>query len=257
MSYGILTDLTKCIGCEACVNACKEINNLPREKEYNKLTSTTWTYIKKVQGVNIRQQCMHCIDPTCVSVCPVGAFEKTAAGPVIYHEDRCMGCRYCIMACPFEIPTYEWDKILPRVQKCIMCYEKRVSQGQEPACTSVCPTGATLFGERDRLITIARQRIEESPGKYVDQIYGLHEAGGTSVLYLSDIPFEQLGFKNAMKDMAYPVLTWRVLSKIPNVVSIGGVTMFGIWWIINRREKMEKVRNGELTMEEAFGEEEK
>lgn len=252
MSVGILTDLTKCIGCEACVTACKEINNLPSDggKELN---ATTWTNIRRQHGVNIRQQCMHCLDPACASVCPVAALEKTDTGPVIYHEDRCMGCRYCVMACPFEVPKYEWDKVLPRVQKCIMCYEKRVAKGEQPACTSVCPTGATIFGDRDKLIMTARRRIEENPGRYVDHIYGVQEAGGTSVLYLSDVPFEKLGFKAARTD-AYPKLTWQVLSQIPTVVGVGGVAMVGIWWIINRRITMEKIRNGELTEEEAFGE---
>ncbi|MDZ7290251.1 MAG: 4Fe-4S dicluster domain-containing protein [candidate division KSB1 bacterium] len=253
MSVGILTDLTKCIGCQLCVWACKEINELPRDDGAKKLSATTWTTIERRNGVNIRRQCLHCLDPTCVSVCPVAALEKTKDGPVIYHEERCMGCRYCIMACPFEIPKYEWDSVLPKVQKCILCYEKRLAKGQQPACTSVCPTGATLFGNRDELIALARRRIEDNPGRYVDHIYGLREAGGTSVLYLSDVPFEQLGFKYAKADVAYPKLTWQVLRQIPNVVSVGGVLMFGIWWIINRRVTLEKVRNGEMTEEEAFG----
>ncbi len=254
MSFAILTDLTKCIGCQACVWACKEINGLPREDGAKQLSSTTWTTVEQRHGVSIRRQCMHCLDPTCVSACPVAALEKTKEGPVIYHEERCIGCRYCIMACPFEIPKYEWDNVLPKVQKCIMCYENHVKKGEQPACTAVCPTGATIFGKRDELIDIARHRIEQDPERYVDHIYGLHEAGGTSVLYLSDIPFEKLGFKDARTDVSYPKLTWQVLSQIPNIVSVGGVAMFGIWWVINRRMKMEKIRNGELTEEEAFGE---
>lgn len=253
MSVGILTDLTKCIGCEACVWACKEINGLPRNDGAKKLTSTTWTRIERLHGVNIRRQCMHCLDPACVSVCPVAALQKTEAGPVIYLEDRCMGCRYCVMACPFEIPKYEWDKVLPRVQKCIMCYEKRVARGEQPACTSVCPTGATIFGDREQLIFEAQKRIEQNPDRYVNHIYGVKEAGGTSVLYLSDVAFEKLGFKAARTDVSYPKLTWQVLSQIPTVVGVGGVAMVGIWWIINRRITMEKIRNGELTEEEAFG----
>ncbi len=253
MSVGILTDLTRCIGCEACVSACREINNLPASKPGSQLTSTTWTAIDRKGGINIRRQCMHCLDPTCVSVCPVGALEKTEQGPVIYHEDRCMGCRYCIMACPFEVPKYEWDSVLPKVQKCIMCYDNRVRKGEQPACTSVCPAGATIFGERDELLDVAKHRIQENPGLYFDHIYGIHEAGGTSVLYLSDVPFEELGFKYMQADLAYPKLTWNVLSHIPNIVSVGGVTMFGIWWIINRRITLDKVRSGELTEEEALG----
>lgn len=254
MAYGILTDLTKCIGCEACVWACKEINELPSDDKGQSLSSTTWTTIVRRGKVNIRQMCMHCLDPTCVSVCPVTALEKTDSGAVVYHEDRCIGCRYCIMACPFEIPKYEWDAVLPRVQKCILCFDKRLSKGEQPACTSVCPTGATIFGDRNELIDTARHRIAENPDRYVDHIYGLEEAGGTSVLYISDVPFEELGFKRAISQEPYPKFTWDILSQIPNVVSVGGVLMYGIWWVINRRQKLEKVRNGEMTEEEAFGE---
>lgn len=239
----ILTDLTKCIGCGACVSACKEINDLPAEDGAKKLSATTWTTIETKRGVNIRRQCFHCLEPTCVSVCPVGALEKTKEGPVIYHEDRCIGCRYCLLACPFEIPKYEWDKVLPRVQKCIMCYDKRVSKGEQPACTSVCPTGATVFGRRDKLITTARDRIEADPDRYVDHIYGLEEAGGTSVLYLAGVSFDQLGFK-AAKDVTYPKLTWEILSRIPTIVSVSGVAMLGIWWIINRRMTLERSNHG-------------
>ena len=235
----ILTDLTKCIGCGACSSACKEINNLPQEEEPNQLKDTTWTYVEHKRGVNIRHQCFHCLEPTCVSVCPVAALEKTKEGPVIYHEDRCMGCRYCLLACPFEIPKYEWDKALPKVQKCIMCYDKRVSQGEQPACTSVCPTGATVFGTREKLIKTAHERIQKDPDRYVDHIYGLEEAGGTSVMYLSGVSFDQLGFK-AAQDVTYPKLTWEILSRIPTIVSVAGVAMFGIWWIINRRMTLEK-----------------
>lgn len=253
MKAAILTDLTKCIGCEACAWACKEINELPRDDGAAKLSARTWTTVEKRKGVNIRRQCMHCLDPACVSVCPVGALQKTAEGPVIYDESRCMGCRYCMIGCPFGVPKYEWDSPLPRVQKCVLCFEKRVKEGRQPACTEACPTGATKFGDRDELIQEARERIRKSPDLYVDHIYGLHEAGGTSVLYLSSVPFEELAFKVSLRDDPYPRLTWEILSKLPSVVSVGGVMMFGIWWIVNRRETMEKVRNGELSPEEAFG----
>ncbi|OQY28279.1 MAG: hypothetical protein B6244_07690 [Candidatus Cloacimonetes bacterium 4572_55] len=240
-SYAILTDLTKCIGCEACVYACKEINNLPRNDNGNKqLSAYTWTTIERRNGVNIRHQCMHCDDPACVSVCPVGALTKTASGAVTYAPDICFGCRYCLMACPFEIPKYQWDKTLPYMQKCILCYEKRLEDGKEPACTSVCPTGATIFGGKEELIEVARERIKEFPDRYVDHIYGEREAGGASVLYLTDVPFEKLGFKDLMKDQTYPKLTWRILTHIPNVVTTGAVTLFGIWWIINRRIQVEQ-----------------
>lgn len=246
MSYGILTDITKCIGCEACVYACKEINGLPRERSRDELSAYTWTIVERYQDVNVRRQCMHCEEPACASACPVGALTKTSSGAVTYAEDICFGCRYCLMACPFEIPKYQWDKALPLMQKCIMCYEKRMAKGEQPACTAVCPAGATIFGEREELIEIARKRIADDPERYVDHIYGHREAGGTAVLYLSDVPFEQLGFKNLLKDKTYPDLTWSILTHIPNVVTTGGVLLVGIWWIITRRMTLEEEQRKKL-----------
>ncbi len=243
MEAAILTDLTKCIGCGACTLACQEINELPTQHKPSKLSDNAWTAIRQEKGINIRQQCMHCHEPTCVSVCPVTALRKTPEGPVIYDEWRCIGCRYCMMACPFEIPTYEWGSPLPKVQKCIMCYDKRVKEGKEPACTSVCPTGATKFGDRDELLHEARGRIAGSPSRYVNHIYGETEAGGTGVLYLSPVPFEELGFKSVQQGTSYPHLTWNILSKIPSIVAVGGVGLVGIHWIIKRRMTLEKLGN--------------
>lgn len=240
MSAAILTDLTLCIGCGACVNACREVNGLPAEGAKDQLTPTSWTAVQTRDSVHIRHQCMHCLEPTCASVCPVAALEKTPDGAVVYHEDRCIGCRYCIMACPFEIPTYEWDKPDPRVRKCTLCHEHRMNGASEPACTSVCPTRATIFGDRKGLVTEAQRRIRENPERYVDHIYGLEEAGGTSVLYLSDVPFELLGFPHTLTGVSYPTLTWNVLSQIPTIASVGGVLMAGIWWITRRRMTMER-----------------
>lgn len=231
----ILNDLSKCIGCGACALACQEINDLPSQPKPAKLTDTTWTFVENRGGVNIRRQCMHCVDPACVSVCPVTALQKTPEGPVIYDESRCMGCRYCMLACPFGVPTYEWGKALPRVQKCIMCFDKRVKEGKQPACTAACPTGATTFGTRDELIKEAERRIAANPGTYVDHIFGVKEAGGTNVLYISPVPFEQLGFAATITDTSYPKLTWAILKQIPSIVTIGGALMIGIYWVINRR----------------------
>jgi len=246
MAFAILTDLTRCIGCKACTIACKEINGLPKQ-EMDGLSSTTWTTVENRAGLNVRRQCMHCLDPTCASVCPVAALQKRSEGPVVYDESRCMGCRYCMLACPFQVPKYEWNENVPRVQKCVMCFAQRVSRGLQPACTEACPTGATVFGERDPLIRQAGRRLQENPGRYVDHIYGLEEAGGTSVLYLSSVPFEGLGFPSGMEHEPYPRLTWETLSKIPNIVSTGGVLMLGIWWIVNRRVKLQR---GEIPPEE-------
>jgi formate dehydrogenase iron-sulfur subunit len=178
---------------------------------------------------------MHCAEPACVSVCPVGALQKTALGPVIYEEERCIGCRYCMLACPFQVPAYEWSEAFPRVRKCNMCYERQQA-GKPTACSEACPTGATICGDREALVAEARRRIAEKPTVYFNRIYGLHEAGGTSVLMLSAVPFEQFGLPAQLPQQALPALTWRALSAVPNVAAIGSVLLGGVYWITHRRE---------------------
>lgn len=234
MSVGLLIDTTKCIACNACSEACKEQNKLPPTVEPQP-TAYTWTVVQMVGDVPVRRMCLHCLEPTCASVCPVGAVHKTPLGPVVYDSDKCFGCRYCVQACPFGVPKYQWDRPLPLMGKCILCFD-RVSQGEPTACASVCPTGATLFGERDLLIRDAKNRIATSPGDYVDHIYGLEEAGGTSVLFLSKVPFETIGLNTSIPRQPLPLLTWKVLSRVPDFVGIAGVFLFGIHWITERRE---------------------
>jgi formate dehydrogenase iron-sulfur subunit len=238
MKFGLLIDTTKCIGCHGCTLACKEANDLPSDDDGKGLSATTWTTVEDRNGVHVRKQCMHCEDPACASVCPVGALRKTDVGPVVYDETKCIGCRYCMVACPFGIPRYEWNKPVPRMRKCIMCYENAVKHGKPTACASVCPTGATLFGERAALLTEAERRLREEPARYWQQIYGAREAGGTSVLYLAGQDFAKLGFKTTLRTEAYPQLTWSVLSRLPNVVSVAGVGLAGVWWIMNRRDEV-------------------
>lgn len=247
MKKGILFDSTLCIGCGACYQACKEKNNLPRTTDNyltDRLSSKTYTVVKLRNGRFIRQMCMHCETPTCASVCPVGALVKTSTGPVVYNEDKCMGCRYCMQACPFGVPTYEWGSALPRVRKCTLCND-RVAAGLATACATVCPTGATKFGDREALIEEARARIRANPDKYVDRIYGVEEVGGTSVLLLSDVPIESLGYRANISKEPLPLLTWNVLQKIPNLVTVGSVLMGGIWWITNRRIEVQRAAKEE------------
>jgi formate dehydrogenase iron-sulfur subunit len=234
VSIGLLFDSTRCIGCGACSIACKEANGLPLPIE-ERTTAYTWTVVKEIAGANVRRLCFHCLEPTCVSVCPVAALRKDSNGPVVYDADRCIGCRYCIMACPFDVPKYQWDRAIPTVGKCILCAD-RLAEGLPTACAAVCPTGATLFGEREGLVREAQRRIAASPDAYIDHVYGLTEAGGTSVLMLSAVPFEQLGMKTDVPRQPLPLLTWQVLSKIPSFVAVCGVFLFGVHWITKRRE---------------------
>jgi formate dehydrogenase iron-sulfur subunit len=234
MSAGLLFDATLCIGCGACSAACKEQNKLPLPIG-DETTAYTWTVVQKRGDTYVRSLCMHCLTPTCVSVCPVGAMRKTERGPVVYDSEKCIGCRYCVMACPFGVPKYQWDRPVPIVGKCVMCVD-RLAAGQQTACATVCPTGATLFGERDDLVRVARARIAADPGRYVDHIYGLHEAGGTSVLLLSGVPFAQLGLPARLPEEPLPGYTWQALSKVPDVVLIAAVFLYGVHWITKRRE---------------------
>ncbi|HUI65166.1 MAG TPA: 4Fe-4S dicluster domain-containing protein [Bacteroidota bacterium] len=237
-SKALLIDITKCIGCHECQRACAETNHLSGEPS-SELSATHYTALQSFndETVFVRRLCMHCNQPTCVSACLVGAFTKTDTGAVLYDESKCIGCRYCMQACPFEVPRYEWGSLVPKIQKCRMCHE-RVAAGQQTACAEACVIGATLFGDRDDLVKEARKRIDENPGQYVDYIYGLNEAGGTSVLFLSAMPFEKLGFPMNVPKEPIPDLSWRVLSQIPKYAVAAGVVLFGINWITARRTEV-------------------
>jgi len=250
MAKAILFDQTICIGCRACEEACAKQNKLAYDENIAKIEKTSeykFTSIVTLKGGGeekyMRKLCMHCADPTCVSVCPVGALEKSKLGPVTYDEGKCMGCRYCMVACPFNVPKYEWSKAIPRVRKCIMCPD-RVAAGLQTACAEACPTGATLFGERGALIAEAQRRIRETPG-YVPRIYGLTDAGGTSVLIISSVDVEKFGYPANVGDKPMPYLTGDVLKGAPGLVTVGWAVLGGIWWITNRRETVAKVEKKE------------
>jgi formate dehydrogenase iron-sulfur subunit len=253
MSKALLYDATLCIGCKQCEQACAEKNKLPYNQTVageDRQSDHKFTVVLTKGDKFMRRLCMNCQDPACASVCPVGAMRKTADGPVIYEESRCMGCRYCMVACPFGVPKYEWSKVLPRVQKCTMCAD-RVAAGKPTACAEACPTGATKFGERDELIKEAQQRLRENPGKYVNHTYGLTEVGGTSVLMLSSVPFEEFGFPAELTRDPLPLFTYRVLSRIPDFVPLGGILLGGVWWITHRREEVATAEAKEKAEKEA------
>ncbi len=230
----ILTDVTLCIGCERCVQACSRQNNLPRDiptryKAKDGLSGRRYTSIVRIAGAkpgtfrSVRRQCMHCLEPACLAACLVGAFTKTADGAVVYDDKKCIGCRYCMLACPFMIPRYEYDLALPYVRKCKMNEDCRVEGGM-PACVTACPTGATIFGPREALLKEARRRIDEKPGRYQDHIYGAQDFGGTSVLYLSDVPLHDVLRMPSAKKLA----KWRV----PQLATESVPAQLGGWVLV-------------------------
>ena len=233
----LLIDITLCIGCNTCQGACKEENKLPPGDE-KYLSLTAFTALGQYGDRYVRRLCQHCDVPTCVSVCPVGALTKTAAGPVSYDGEKCIGCRYCLQACPFHVPKYEWQSTRPRIRKCSFC-ASRQEAGRPTACAEACPTGATIYGTRAELLQEAARRVQAEPGKYVPRIYGKEEVGGTSMLYLSPVPFETLGFDAKLGNTPMPLLTMSALSKAPNVLTVGSVMLTGVWWITQRRAEVE------------------
>jgi formate dehydrogenase iron-sulfur subunit len=209
---GVLVDTTACVGCRSCEKACNQINqDLPRKnpesfkdksvfKVKRRMDAETYTVVNQYPNpeqpgkpVYAKFQCMHCLEPVCVSVCIVGALQKETNGAVVYDAWRCVGTRYCMAACPFQVPAYEYNNVLtPEVRKCTFCFDTRLSKGKIPACVESCPMQVMTFGERDKMIKIGRQKIKRFPKRYVNHIYGEKEIGGTSWMILSGVPFENI-----------------------------------------------------------------
>ena len=234
----LLFDVTRCIGCRECAKACKAEHGFSGTGEETELDAHTYTVLlDKAEDRHLRRMCMHCVDPSCASACPVSAFTKTELGPVVYDGSKCLGCRYCMVACPFGVPRYEWSNPVPVVRKCDGCYERQRA-GRPTACTEACPAEATVGGTREELLAEAHKRIAENPGVYYPQVYGEHEVGGTCVLMLSPVPFEELGMKVGLGNEPLPNLTWQALSKIPKVVGVGSIGLSAIYWITHRRQEV-------------------
>ena len=209
----------------------------------------------------MKQHCLHCLEPACVSVCPVAALQKQpGTGIVTYNKDRCFGCRYCQVACPFGIPQYEWHKASPSVVKCQLC-NHLYAQGKYSACCEACPTGASIFGrvkdlreEAKRRLTLkagdsyaypvkrvdGNERTEQVVKPYVDHVYGMDEAGGTQYLFLAGVDFDKLGFNPRITNQVYPDFTWDYVSHVPALIATllitGTVTRIAT-------QKMEKKKN--------------
>ncbi|MDX2118505.1 MAG: 4Fe-4S dicluster domain-containing protein [Planctomycetota bacterium] len=205
---GVLVDLGRCIGCRRCEWACADANDNPHGSlesydDQSAFATRRSPAADSLCVVNsgpatdtprsfVKIQCMHCEKPPCVSACLVGAMQKDPRGPVTYDASKCIGCRYCMVACPFDRLAYEYQRgFTPRVRKCELC-QTRTVDGKLPACVEICPVEALQYGTRDDLLRIAHDRIRAHPEKYVNHVYGKHEGGGTSWLYLSPRPFEQI-----------------------------------------------------------------
>ncbi len=251
----MLNDLTKCIGCRACQVACKEWNDLEYHRTYftntrdnpPKLEAATYNRLEynylpdtdpalPQRWYYRRHMCLHCEDPACVAACPVEAFVKTEEGAVVYDEWKCIGCRYCMLACPFTIPKYEWKSWNPAVTKCTFCFD-RIGAGEEPACSKVCLTDAVIFGNREDIIADAHARIAAAPDRYQDTVYGEKAVGGTAVMFLStkDITLDDFGFRTDLGEASYPSYSWASLSKVPYVAVIVAALMSVIYFITHRR----------------------
>ena len=265
--YGMLTDTTICIGanCRKCEEACKKANGLSAD-DLDLTDNTVFDRTRRTDANNftivnqfsvpgeseasffVKDQCRHCEEPACASACLVGAFTKTPEGPVVYNPDVCIGCRYCMIACPYNIPAYEYFNAFdPKVRKCTMCYDL-IKVGKIPACANICPKEAITFGKRDDLINLAREKIRKYPDRYNPHIFGEREAGGTSWLYLAGTDFDNLGFPKDLGCKPYPELTRGFLSAVPLVLTIFPALLVGFYKFSQSREKQSDT-HGELPYE--------
>jgi Fe-S-cluster-containing dehydrogenase component len=248
-SWGILIDTTKCQGCRTCEWACAEENGLPEpdmDLEAVRVRDTSPTALSVVNSyqtekgtVTVKKQCMHCLQPACASACLTKAMHKTPGGPVAWDVDKCMGCRFCMVSCPFDIPKFQYDSPTPEIRKCQMCFD-RLEQGEIAACAANCPFGALTSGTRSELLKEGRRRIIENPDGYMDHIYGEKEAGGTNMLYLASVPFDQLGFRTDLSQEAYPSYTKEFLYAVPMVLTLLPPFLLGLNRATDRSEQHEE-----------------
>jgi Fe-S-cluster-containing dehydrogenase component len=254
-SYAVLHDTTLCIGCRSCEAGCNEVNNLPKPDrpfddlsvldEKRRTSASAYTIVNRYgqqpgedRPAFRKDQCNHCLEPACASSCFVGAFTKTPEGAVTWDESVCVGCRYCLIACPFNIPAYEYNEPLtPRVMKCHMCHF-RIEKGMLPGCVEACPMEALTFGKRSDLMLIARERIRKHPERYVDHIYGEQEMGGTSWLYITGRRPSEVGLREDLGTTPAPELTSGALLMVPIVIGMWPALLGGIYKISQRKDRI-------------------
>ena len=284
-AVGMLFDSTLCVGCKACVAMCKEVNDMPPVIEGD---NTAWDSARDLspQTLNVikvykdgtaatkdqetdgfcfeKRSCMHCVDPGCVSVCPVTAMRRDPlTGIVTYHEDVCIGCRNCMVGCPYNVPQFEYDEAFGEIQKCQMCNQKgveRIDNGQMTGCAEACPTGATLFGNRKDLLEEAKRRMAMKEGDiynyprgdlanpdnyhekaipaYQKHIWGEKESGGTNVMHMSAIPFDKLGMP-PLKDRSSASIAESVQHGLYSYLALPAVALAGLSYVVRRNENDE------------------
>lgn len=245
---GVLQDTTRCIGCRSCEVACARENNLPVPdiKDNSLFKNERTTGVKQLTVVNryetsrgtvyVKKQCMHCWQAACASACLTEAMYKTKDGPIIWRENKCMGCRFCMVSCPFVIPKFEYNSANPRIHKCTMCWS-RLQKGQQPACVEACPTESLVFGTKRNIMGIARTRIYGRPRKYIPHIYGEYEVGGTGWLYISGVPFEEIGFRTDLGTTPVPEYTREFLYAVPGVFLMVPSLLTGLHLLTSRIKK--------------------
>ncbi|MFP3982875.1 MAG: 4Fe-4S dicluster domain-containing protein [Desulfurivibrionaceae bacterium] len=264
---GVLVDLTRCIGCRTCEAACNHEQNLPNpDKPFNdysvfeevshngekrRTTEKAYTVVNRYntdEGPVYRKfQCNHCNEPACLTSCFVNAYQKTPEGAVIYHPELCVGCRTCMVACPFYVPAYSYSSPTnPVIRKCVMCYDTRLKYGRPPACVEACPQEALTFGNRKDLIKLGHSRISNNPGRYIDHIYGEKEVGGTSWMYLSAAPFEQVGFDTRLGNAPILANVQSFLGIVPMVLAIWPALFAGFHLLATRRDSNSEEQEQEV-----------